>query len=270
MTTGRTQGGTGAAWRVARVAAQRADVEILPLHGELVSIAQEVIRQAWGPQQVPQDNLLRAMAHAGTSLLGALHSGRPVGACVGLLGWTGGVHLHSHMTAVVTDAQSGGVGYALKLWQRAECLDAGVREIRWTYDPLIARNAYFNLVKLGVRVIAFHPDFYGAMDDTVNAGDSSDRFEVSWLLDSQEVVDAIEGTRPPLAAPGETVRVPRDFDRLRRSDPESARLMRVRRREDFLRLLRPGTAVGWADGGYVLVPPAGSGVRSKATEERGA
>lgn len=32
---------------------------------------------------------------------------------------------------------------------------------------------------------AFFPDFYGAMDDAVNAGDHSDRFEVSWRLDSE-------------------------------------------------------------------------------------
>ena len=60
-----------------------------------------------------------------------------------------GPHLHSHMLATVPEWQSRGVGFALKLAQRAAALDAGFDDVRWTYDPLLARNAWFNLTKLG-------------------------------------------------------------------------------------------------------------------------
>ena len=172
-----------AAWSVAREAASRAGVEVRELQSSEIAIAQEVIGAVWGPQQIPQSNLLRAFAHAGSTLLGALVDDRPVGTTLGFLGWEGGLHLHSHMTAVIPTRLSGGVGYALKLWQRAVCLREGFGEIRWTYDPLVARNAQFNLVKLGAVVMTMHPNFYGAMDDIVNAGEESDRFEVSWRLE---------------------------------------------------------------------------------------
>jgi predicted GNAT superfamily acetyltransferase len=245
-----------AAWRSARAAADDAGVQIRSLHGDHVAVAQEVIRQTWGPSQVPQDNLLRALAHAGSALLGATRDGEPVGVVMGFLGWTDGLHLHSHMTGVVGGAKSKGVGFALKLWQRAECLSSGIREIRWTYDPLIARNAYFNIVKLGVDVLAFRPDFYGQMDDIVNAGDSSDRFEVSWQLDSPRVTEAIAGRRRPVPADAQSYPIPRDYDEIRRADPERARLLRHESREQFQRLFAADTAVEWDDGGYLFVPRA--------------
>ncbi len=65
----------------------------------------------------------------------------PVGATLGFLGWSGGLHLHSHMNAVDPAARGRGIGVALKLRQRAVCLAHGVDEMRWTYDPLIRRNA---------------------------------------------------------------------------------------------------------------------------------
>lgn len=241
-----------AAWRDARTAAKMAQVQVRPLLGADVEIAQDVIRQAWGPQQVPQNNLLRALAHAGSTLIAATRAGRPLGVVMGFLGWTGGLHVHSHMTAVVADEQSRGVGYALKLWQRAECLDSGISEVRWTFDPLIARNAYFNLVKLGVDVIAFRPDFYGSMDDIVNAGDTSDRFEVSWALSSARVADAVAGRRRVLSPVTRALAVPPDYDLLRRTDPERARALRRSWRADLQRLLVSGAAVEWADGGYSI------------------
>src|SRR5205823_7392831 len=105
---------------------------------------------------------------AGSGLLGARDGGALVGFVAGFLGVQEGLHAHSHMLGVVQDAQSRGVGYALKLAQRAACLDAGIDEVRWTYDPLVARNARFNLVKLGAVATRFLPGFYGEMTDRLN------------------------------------------------------------------------------------------------------
>jgi predicted GNAT superfamily acetyltransferase len=254
-----------AAWSVARDAASRAGVDVRELHGDDIAIAQEVIGEVWGPQQIPQAALLRAFAHAGCTLLGALVDDRPVGTTWGFLGWTGGMHLHSHMTAVVPAHISGGVGYALKLWQRAVCLREGVGEIRWTYDPLVARNAQFNLVKLGAVVVAMHPNFYGAMDDIVNAGDDSDRFEVSWRLDSPRVLAALGGH--PFR-PADVVRshvIPGNYTALSRTDPAAARTARGAARDALLAAERDGLSVEWESGAYRFTRPRpGEGFRAAA------
>ena len=82
------------------------------------------------------------------------------------------------------------MGFALKLHQRAWCLDRGITLMEWTYDPLVARNAYFNLSKLGATVAEYLPDFYGVMGDGINRFDESDRILVHWPLEDAVVVDA--------------------------------------------------------------------------------
>ena len=73
--------------------------------------------------------------------------------------------------AAVPGWQDRGVGRALKLAQRAHCLDVGIEEVRWTFDPMVARNARFNLVKLGAEATRLLPDFYGEMTDRLNRDD---------------------------------------------------------------------------------------------------
>jgi predicted GNAT superfamily acetyltransferase len=243
---------TSEAWRDARAAASAARVDIAELTGPEVAIAQDIVEQVWGPGQVPQSNLLLALAHAGNTLLAATRDGQPTGFVLGFLGWTGGIHLHSHMTAVISGEQSRGVGYALKLWQRAICLREGVEEVRWTYDPLIARNAHFNLAKLGAEVVAFRRDFYGTMDDTVNAGDHSDRFEVSWRLRSRRVLDAVAGRPARIGDVVESLEIPPDYDHLRRTAPHEAGKTRLRVREALERISSAGLNVEWSQGRYVF------------------
>jgi predicted GNAT superfamily acetyltransferase len=74
------------------------------------------------------------------------------------------------------------VGRRLKLAQRDWALRQGATHLVWTYDPLIRRNAHFNLNRLGARVTSFVPDYYPPMSDAVNAGDLPDRFVVEWRL----------------------------------------------------------------------------------------
>src|SRR5207248_10094383 len=102
-------------------------------------------------------------------------------------------HLHSHITGVDPTGQSAGVGYALKQHQRAWALARGIPTVRWTFDPLVRRNAYFNLHKLGASARDYLPDFYGAMDDGVNTGDTTDRLYISWELTSSAAITAADG-----------------------------------------------------------------------------
>lgn len=237
--------------RDAELAAEGAHVDVVEPPEDRPEDVQELIGAVWGAQQQPQDNLVRALRHAGTALLVALRDDGCVGVSLGFVGWNGGLHLHSHMTAVRPGLEAKGVGFALKLWQRSLCLDHGVHEIRWTFDPLIARNAHFNLVKLGATVRRFLPDHYGEMDDTVNAGDRSDRFEVSWQLGSDRVTQALTGTLPD-PGDGTLVAIPADYDRMRREDPDAARHVRQQARRAFAELGGRGLVPTWSPGGYLF------------------
>jgi predicted GNAT superfamily acetyltransferase len=127
--------------------------------------------------------VVRALAASGNVSWGASDGDRIVGF---VLGWAGvddrGLHVHSHMLASIPDSRHRGVGTALKLAQRAQALDQGIELMRWTFDPLLARNAWLNIGKLGAVIDGFERDFYGSMQDTLNQGERSDRAFIAWDL----------------------------------------------------------------------------------------
>lgn len=203
-----------AARRAAEAAASAAGVRV----AELASVAEAAAASAlfasiWGQASaaaMPAE-LLRALAHAGDYVAGAWHGGELAGAVVGFLGLHAGrLHLHSHVAGVRPGLQGRSVGLALKLHQRAWALERGIGEARWTYDPLVRRNAYFNLTKLGATATAYHADFYGSMDDAINAGEPTDRCVAVWELASGRAAAAAAGPLPEvderrLAAAGAAV-----------------------------------------------------------------
>jgi predicted GNAT superfamily acetyltransferase len=282
------------AWDAAASAAASAGVRL----GELDALRDAdavngVIGRVWGEQPIGRE-LLRAMQHAGCSFHGAWDadgwgeaadgSGPLIGYVLGFVGAAGGVHLHSHMLAVIPEWRSRGTGLALKLAQRAWALDHGLDEIRWTFDPLLLGNARFNLVRLGTIAARYLPDFYGAMEDDLNRGERTDRFEVSWLLTSNRVAKAIAPSIvrsvevPPDAAevlsmrpnpgggapepwmsglePGirAVVAVPPDHLSLRREDPALAHRWREASGEAFAACFDHGMIATGAtrDGRYVF------------------
>ena len=215
----------------------------------------------WGGGRGPDRATLQALDHAGNTLLVAvpddegadaptapaaagatLQGAPPLGAALGFLGWSGGLHLHSHMNAVDPATRGRGIGVALKLRQRAVCLAHGVTEVRWTYDPLIRRNAHLNLVRLGAEVVAFLPDFYGRMDDAISGGDRSDRFEVRWRLDAPRTARALARRPAPEWSAEGGLTLVADFEALRAADPAEAARLRDASREAF-------AALGGGEGG---------------------
>jgi predicted GNAT superfamily acetyltransferase len=272
--------GSSEAWRAARSAGDAAGVSLLELT-EPADVARvySVIEQVWGPEQGVPPELLRAFQHAGVALYGARSEDRFVGFVLGFLGFAGGIHLHSHMLAVVPGQEGHGAGYALKLAQRAACLDQGIDEIRWTFDPLVARNAWLNLGKLGTVAYRYFPGFYGEMTDRLNRGDRSDRFEVRWVLTSERVDRAIAGRparpsspgKPVLVAegdpavprpastgsppgPGTTVQIPRDHQAIKARDPALASSWRESSGKVFAECFAAGLVATWfsLDTGYVF------------------
>ncbi|MFF5207033.1 GNAT family N-acetyltransferase [Streptosporangium sp. NPDC000396] len=221
--------------------------------------------------------LMRALSHAGNYVAGAYEEDRLVGASVAFFAAPPGQVLHSHVTGAVSGR---GVGFALKLHQRAWALARGLDRITWTYDPLVRRNAHFNLTKLGARPEEYLPSFYGTMNDAINAGDESDRVLAVWHLSQPHVLTAIrQRPRPPRVppeavvaladrddrpVPGRTdartvlVAVPSDIEALRRTDPAAAGAWRRAVRDTLGELMRQGAQVtGFTDQGHYIVERTG-------------
>lgn len=246
---------------------------------------EELFSTIWQRPAEPLINadLLKALAHSGNYVVGARIGDRLVG---GLVGWLGGsppheLHMHSHVLGIVGNSVARGIGFELKQHQRRWCLERGVTAIEWTTDPLVRRNAYFNLSKLGAHASRYLVNFYGVMTDGLNAGEESDRLLISWRLDSaqataaaagavieQNVEELIRGGAPALLTvgpAGEPVagslsgglvvcQVPEDIVAVRRADPAMARAWRLAVRRALTEAFDSGyriedvTRTGW----YVL------------------
>ncbi|WP_084104071.1 hypothetical protein [Demequina sp. NBRC 110056] len=175
----------------AEAAAARAGVEIRLLEPAEVAAAADLLASIWGTATV-EPPLMIALRHSGAYVAGAFdsrqapsgQSGRMLGACIGYFAQPLGQTLHSHVAGVAPGTERRGIGMAMKLHQRAWAHDLGLSAITWTFDPLVSRNAAFNLSRLGVDVAEYLVDFYGDMSDGVNAGQGSDRLLVRWAVDS--------------------------------------------------------------------------------------
>lgn len=262
-------------------AASSAGVEIVELDSmEQLDEVQRMFSAIWSADDEPpvSAELMRALAHAGNYAVGAYDTTQPgslVGACVGFFGPPTQGTLHSHIAGVMPTARGRSVGYALKLDQHAWALRHGVREITWTFDPLVSRNAYFNIAKLGATPRRYLPNFYGDMTDGINAGQGSDRLLVSWPVrpfvelsrrdhvapGARVLLDESADRRPSSDGAGalgddETalVRVPRDVEQLRREDPSAARSWRSAVGDVLGGLLAEGRQVsGFTRQGYYVV-----------------
>ncbi len=74
--------------------------------------------------------------------------------------------------------------------------------VTWTYDPLESRNANLNIAKLGAVCRTYIVDLYGPLEDGLNAGLPTDRFQVDWRLASPWVEQRLSGAEaPPVTGP---------------------------------------------------------------------
>ena len=197
-------------------------------------------------------NLLQAMVHSGSYLSGAFIEYKIVGAAFAFPATNGGLHLHSHMTAVLPEFRDKGVGYALKIDQWNWAKIKHYSHLSWTFDPLVRRNAKLNIAKLGVDISAYHPNFYGEMPDALNAGDESDRLMVSWRTD----VDAPKARE--LITKPETgdilIEIPEDIVAIRsKNQSESMKWRRQVREQLMAAFEKNGKVVGFsANNEYVV------------------
>ena len=210
-----------------------------------------VFQQVWGTT-VPIVNveLLRAMAHSGGYVAAVYDTDRLIGASFGFLArHHGEPALHSHVTGILPGLQHTGVGRSIKLHQRDWAAARDIAWITWTFDPIVRRNAWFNIEVLGAHVSEYVVNFYGEMSDSINAHDESDRLVVAWPTDPNV-------PRPTPAEGSTTVHVdtPVDIVFLRRTDPSEALEWRRRVRKELGERIDAGAAVtGFTRAGqYVL------------------
>ena len=146
---------------------------------------------------------------------------------------------YSHMTAVRQEFQSYGIGTRLKWAQRVTALEKGVNFIKWTFQPVQARNAFFNLEKLGAIVRHYEPNFYGtdyttAHEQGGNLGLDSDRLFAEWHLESENVKTLAKGEK--FNETGEVVRaieIPNNWNALVRENPQQAIQEQERIKNEF-------------------------------------
>ena len=216
----------------------RTDVAIRDLSSvEDVQAMAALLDRIWEEPRIVTPELLRALATHGNLVLGAFLGEELVGAQMAFLGLEEGRPiLHSHVTGIAPEHQHRGMGFRLKLAQRDWALARDIEVVTWTFDPMISRNAYFNLSKLGALGSRFHRDFYGPMDDAFNAGERSDRLEARWELPHPRVDSSLRGERPePDAAGAVAIVDDRDGEPVLRPDREGDRLL-VRVPPDYLAL----------------------------------
>lgn len=141
-------------------------------------------RETWGdaPGTLVPTPLLLVVQRIGGVAAGAFDTdGRLLGFVFGMTGVEKGELVHwSDMLAVRPEARDRGLGKRLKEYQREQVAHIGVRRILWTYDPLVAKNAWFNIAVLGARVAEYVPEMYGETGSPMHAGIGTDRIVVSW------------------------------------------------------------------------------------------
>ena len=168
-----------------------------------------------GESAIPSE-LLRSISHAGCNVTAARdQAGRIIGAAAAIV-----TPQSSSMYSLIAGVESGigdrGVGFALKQHQRAWALARDLTEMTWTFDPLVSRNARFNLSKLGAHSSEYAVDFYGPMQGEMNANDESDRLVAVWPLTSDETAACSEDRPIPVDrpdfAPADVLRLGPDGD----------------------------------------------------------
>ena len=273
----------------AETAASRADVMLRTVDtvADLLQVA-DLISRIWEAPAAPPmpHDIMRSLVHAGGRVHAAFCHGQLVGASVAVFCPPADAACYSLIAGVSPGAEGKGIGLALKLAQRAWALSAGAARMTWTFDPLLRRNAWFNISRLGAQGTEYLVDFYGEVADGVNDPET-DRLAVTWelrrplpgsahpSLRSASEPAGQEGTAILIAGPRDEPTpttapradstgsgrlrcwIPDDILAIRRTDPGLARRWRLAVREVLAGLFAEGHQItGVLDPGWYILEKA--------------
>ncbi len=230
------------------------------------AVISAVFDEVWRVTTMVSPEIIVASLHNGGYGSIVEEDGQPIGAAFALVGVAlageSGPNLHSHAAGVVAHRAGHGIGEQIKLHQWQWAKDNGFSTITWTFDPLVRRNAWFNIVKLGVRVLGYHTNFYGELPDGINAGEQSDRVLVRWDVDG--VGSPSRGSFVEAREDDVMIPTPADIEELRLRDRVESNGWRLRQRDAFVAAQANGArVVGLTDDySYLLRSAHGTGVGS--------
>jgi predicted GNAT superfamily acetyltransferase len=215
----------------------------------------EIQRAAWGLADIDviPVRMLITQNRVGGLVLGAFDGDQLVGFLNAMPGIRdGSPYWYSQMLAVRSKYRNQGIGASLKLEQRDHALKKGLQLIEWTFDPLESKNAYLNIIKLGVIVRRYYVNLYGATASQLQRGLESDRLIAEWW---------IREPRVDVAGDIRRVFVPADIQALKKQSPQSAKDVQLRVREQFLKNFQDDYFVAgfdrkdeWSE--YLFIPGA--------------
>ena len=177
----------------------RSGVTLRLLHSpEEARQVEAVQRRVWGEDGIVSFTMLLAAIHNGGILIGAFLEEELAGFVFGFPGaieTPQGLRLKhcSHMLAVLPEHRNLGLGFQMKRAQWQMIRKSGVELITWTFDPLLSTNAHLNIARLGAVTSTYLRDFYGEMNDNLNAGLPTDRFQVDLWVNSTRVESHMSG-----------------------------------------------------------------------------
>ncbi|WP_153730948.1 GNAT family N-acetyltransferase [Sporosarcina obsidiansis] len=229
---------------------------------------QKLERQIWGMEPIPVHQTITAMKNGGL-IVGAFIDARMIGFSYSFPGFSEGQsYLCSHMLGVDPEFQLMGIGKLLKDEQLLIARQMGYKLIVWTFDPLESRNAYLNTSKLYGVCYDYIVNCYGEMEDGLNKGLPTDRFQVAWWIDSPRVkeqwqpkelvykrpfaLSLSEQNHPILhgaeekewlASEGVEVPVPKHIQLMKAEEPQLAYDWRMKTRDIFQQLCDAGFAL---------------------------
>ena len=224
-------------------------IEIRPLHSNAECQAAATLqREVWGQDYVDvvPATLLHVVEYVGGLAAGAFdRDGDLLGFVFGINGVRDGEIVHwSHMLGVRERARNLGLGRRLKEYQRERMHALGATRIFWSFDPLMSKNAYFNLNRLGAEVVEYVPDMYGTTSSPLHLGMPTDRLIVSLRTDGRgerRSSSVLSADHPVLSA------FPREYDRPLPSNATSADSVLIEIPADILGVLArsTSTAAAW-------------------------
>ena len=241
---------------------------------ECVAIQEETWGRAFS-ERVPAAILRVSQRVGGITAAAFDANGQMLGFVFGLTGVDKGDLVHwSDMLAVRPEARGKHLGERLKQYQRRKVCALGVRRIMWTFDPLVSRNAHFNINRLGAMPVEYAENMYGTTRSALHGALPTDRFVVAWdcaatppnhAADGVAASDApllnpVSNGTPTLASVGDDARVrvqiPIDVQPIIQQQP----VLAARWRDITRRTIGERLAAGYRVSAFVRADEAGDGL----------